>query len=117
MALIQPGLPWLRKLAGALLSPGRYEPARPARTTSSGATTPAVPEVVEPKGVLRSKTVWTCIVLIFFSIADARGWNLGFTQEQAEAWFPTIEAGLATLAGWFRITAWMPTRGPTMGAP
>lgn len=118
MALLRPGLPFLRKLAGALFAEGQYIPARPASITANGTViSPPQPEYVEPKGILRSKTVWSAIVSAVLAMANIFGWDLGFTAEQADEIYNAGSALFALLAGVFRVGAWMPTRGPTMGEP
>ena len=70
-------------------------------------------EVVEPKGVLWSKSVLFGIVAVFFAIANGRGWNLWFTEDQAREIISDLTAGAGVGAIISRILAWMPTRGPT----
>lgn len=101
-----------RRAAGALFSSGRLIPQI---TRQEGDRTIVVqPEVVEPKGILRSKSVWSAILTLFFGVANAQGWNLFFSEEQAQQILGWLTAGSATAAGLFRVTATMPTRGPSM---
>ena len=57
MGLFKPGLPLLRRVAGALLARGNYVPAE-TRTNARGETIIVTEEVVERKGILGSRTVW-----------------------------------------------------------
>lgn len=107
----------LQNIGGFLLARGRYEPAV-TETLPDGTQRVVRAEIVEPKGVLWSKTVLFCLVTIFFAVANANGWNLWFTEEQAREVIGMISAGAGAGAIVSRIIAWMPTRGPTgPGAP
>lgn len=107
----------LQNIGGFLLARGRYGPAV-TETLPDGTQRVVRAEIVEPKGVLWSKTVLFCLVTIFFAVANANGWNLWFTEEQAREVIGMISAGAGAGAIVSRIIAWMPTRGPTgPGAP
>lgn len=102
-----------RRVGGFLLAQGRYVPA--VTRVRNGVEEIVSPEIVEPKGVLRSKTVWSAAIALLFSIANAKGWNLWLTEEQANeaySWLSALFGGGAVAA---RITATMPTRGPSVG--
>lgn len=102
----------LQNLGGFLLARGRYEPAV-TETLPDGTQRIIKAEVVEPKGVLWSKSVLFGIVAVFFAIANGRGWNLWFTEDQAREIISDLTAGAGVGAIISRILAWMPTRGPT----
>lgn len=107
----------LQNIGGFLLARGRYEPAV-TETLPDGTQRVIRAEIVEPKGVLWSKTVLFGIVAVFFAYANGRGWNLWFTETQAREVISDITAGAGVGAIVSRIIAWMPTRGPTgPGAP
>lgn len=101
------------RIGGALFSPGRYIPA--VTRVRNGVEEIVSPEVVEPKGVLRSKTVWAAGLSFLFAIANANGWNLWFSEEQAQQILGWLSAGFGLTAVGTRITATMPTRGPSVG--
>jgi len=103
----------LTRIGGALFSPGRFIPE--VTRVEAGRTVVVSPEVVEPIGILRSKTVWSAAIALLFSVANAKGWNLWLSEEQANeaySWLAALFGGGA-VAG--RITATMPTRGPSIG--
>jgi len=102
----------LQNLGGFLFARGRYEPAV-TETLPDGTQRIIKAEVVEPKGVLWSKSVLFGIVAVFFAIANGRGWNLWFTEDQAREIISDLTAGAGVGAIISRILAWMPTRGPT----
>ena len=102
-----------RRVGGALFAPGRFIPA--VTRVEAGREVVVSPEIVEPKGILRSKAVWSALIALLFSIANAKGWNLWLTEEQANeafSWLAALFGGGAAVA---RITATMPTRGPGIG--
>lgn len=102
-----------RRIGGALFARGRFVPA--VTRIVQGRTEIVSPEVVVPKGILRSKTVWSGLLAAFFAFANAQGWHLWFTAEQASQvldWLTVVFGGAAVAA---RVTATMPTRGPSMG--
>lgn len=101
------------RLGGALFARGRYVPE--VTRVEAGRTVVVQPEVVEPIGILRSKTVWAAGLALLFSVANAQGWNLWLTEDQANeafSWLSAMFGGGAVVA---RVTATMPTRGPSMG--
>lgn len=108
MGIFRRGLPLIRRVGEALLARGQFIPADPVAGT---------PEVVEPKGILRSKAVGFGLLGAIVSAIQI------YQIIQA----PTIDAEALQLAGgafigscgaiWGRIVAWMPTRGPTVGSP
>lgn len=101
------------RLGGALFARGRYVPE--VTRVEAGRTVVVQPEVVEPIGILRSKTVWSALLALLFSVANAKGWNLWLTEEQANeafSWLSAMFGGGAVVA---RVTATMPTRGPSIG--
>ena len=110
MGIFRPGFPLLRRVAGALLARGRYIPAV---TTANidGKTVILTPELVEPKGILRSTTVWA---------------GLGTAATSGTALVALIKAGIpddavfqatagafvgSLLVIWRHVRSWMPTRG------
>jgi hypothetical protein len=102
-----------RRIGGALFSPGRFVPA--ITRIRNGVEEIVSPEIVEPKGVLRSKTVWSALIALMFSVANAKGWDLWLTHEQANEAFSWLAALFGGGAVASRITATMPTRGPSVG--
>jgi hypothetical protein len=68
-----------RRVGGALFSPGRFIPA--VTRVEAGREVIVSPEIVEPIGILRSKTVWSALLALLFSVANAKGWNLWLTEE------------------------------------
>ena len=106
----KPGLPLLRKIAGALLSAGQNVPAV-TRPGPAGTTVLVTPEVIEPKGILRSRTVWASLLSAVFALAGVFKWNLGISEADATTTLNTLAAVFAGAAGWFRVKATMPTRG------
>ncbi len=103
----------LQRVGGALFSPGRFIPA--VTEIRAGQTVVVQPEVVEPKGILRSKTVWSALIALLFSVANAKGWDLWLTQDQANEAYSWIAALFGFGAAASRVTATMPTRGPSIG--
>lgn len=107
------GFPLLRRGAEAILARGGVTPA--VTQPGPGGTTILVsPEVVQPKGILRSRSVGFSAIAFLYAIGHAVGWNLWLSEEQAQQLFNVLEPALVALAGWFRVVAHMPTRGPTM---
>ena len=102
-----------RRVGGALLARGRFVPA--VTRVQNGQTIVVQPEIVEPKGILRSKTVWSAALSLLFAIGNANGWNLWFSEEQAQQILGWLSGGFAAGAIGSRIVATMPTRGPSMG--
>jgi len=101
------------RLGGALFARGRFVPA--VTRVEAGREVVVSPEIVEPIGILRSKTVWIALLALIFSVANAKGWNLWLTEEQANeafSWLSALFGGGAVVS---RITATMPTRGPSIG--
>lgn len=102
-----------RQAIGALFARGRFVPA--VTRIQNGVVVVVSPEIVEPKGILRSKTVWSAAIALLFSVANAKGWDLWLTHEQANEAFSWLAALFGGGAVASRITATMPTRGPAIG--
>lgn len=100
-----------KRVYDALLAPGRYEPAV-TRTGAAGQTIVEREEIVEPKGVLRSRSILSTLVALIFVILDAANVDLGLGSEEATALIITL-GELLGLGGaaWFRMIANMPTAG------
>lgn len=109
---MRPIFKWGRRIVGALLAKGEYRPAVTKETTA-GNEVIVEPEVVKPKGILRSKTVIAGLIAVFFAIANSQGWNLFFSEADANEVIAYITAGGGIAAVVSRILAWMPTRGPS----
>lgn len=116
MGIFRAGLPLVRRAVGFFVGRGQYVPSA-TRVNAAGETVVEREEVVVPKGILWSKTIWMLIVAGFFRLAQSNGWDLWFDEQQAIDWYPRLQEIFVTLAGVFRVTAWMPTRGPAIGAP
>lgn len=101
------------RLGGALFARGRYVPA--VTRVQNGVEEIVSAQILEPIGILRSKTVWSALLALLFSVANAKGWNLWLTEDQANeafSWLSALFGGGAVVA---RVTATMPTRGPSIG--
>jgi hypothetical protein len=101
-----------RRVGGALLARGEVIPA--VTRIVQGRTEVVSPEVVIPKGILRSKSVVSALISGAFGVANLFGWDFGFTEAEANTAYTVISTTFAGLAGVFRVTATMPTRGPSL---
>ena len=116
MGIFKPGLPLLRRVAGALLARGQYVPAV-TRTGPNGQNIIVSEEVVEGQGALRSTTVQFGLGGIVASVTGI------ITAVQAEPFDLEVlglaVAGLVTSAGaiWRHVRSWMPTRGMAEPVP
>lgn len=120
MPIINPGFPWLRKLRDFLVARGQYRP-QVTTTNTKGETVVVQEEVVEGKGVLRSKTIWASIAGVGGSWVVLKGYFAGgLTAEEAadEVFLGAIATLGASLAAiWAHIRSWMPVRGSPAPPP
>ena len=110
MPIFRPGLPLLRRVAGALLARGNYVPAE-TRTNARGETVVVSEEVVERNGILGSRTVWMAGFALLTGVANLAGWDFDIPPETADTLYSSGTVFFAALAGLFRVRATMPTVG------
>jgi len=101
------------RLGGALFARGRFVPA--VTRVEAGREVVVSPEIVEPIGILRSKSVLSGLLAAFFAYANVQGWDMWLTPEQADAALGWLTTVFGISAAGFRMTATMPTRGPSLG--
>lgn len=100
----------------ALLSPGHYTP-QITETKPNGEVVVVQPEIVEKRGWLRDPTVWQTIAALFFALANAEGWNLWFTEAQANSFFTWLTAVFGGGAAATHVRSWMPLKGSAVPTP
>ena len=92
------GFPVLHRVGDALFAPGA--PGHPATETE-----PAEPP--QPKGVLRSRTVWAVVFALGCRIAIM----VGIEESWVNAALQVAELAGISAAGYYRVIATVPTRG------
>lgn len=107
------GFPLVRQAAEALLAKGNYTPAVTA-TNAAGQTVVLSPEVVNPKGVLRSTTVLAGIAGALSSGSIIYE-NLRAGQAPEEAVIAAFLFSLGTI--WRHVRSWLPTKGSAVPKP